>query len=1213
VKSNIGHAQAAAGGAGVIKMVLALQHRTLPPTLHANERSPYIDWSSGEVSLLTRARPWDTDGRPRRGGVSAFGLSGTNAHLILEEAPALGPGDAAESQVPLLASEDVAWPVSGRSAPVLAAQASRLARHVAGRPDLDPVDVGWSLAAGRSVFEHRAVVLGGGRDELAARLVSLAAGEPVQPADGMAAGSVPAGVAGRVAFVFPGQGTQWPGMGRELAAVSPVFAGWLAECAHALAPYVDWSLEDVIAGAPGAPGLEAAEVVQPVLWAVMVSLAAVWEAAGVVPDAVVGHSQGEVAAACVAGMLSMEDAARVVAIRSKALSGLAAQGGMISVVMPVAAVRELLEPWDGRLSVAAVNGPAAVVVSGDLEALDGFEAELSARRVLRWRIPRTDFIAHSAMVQELEDGLLADLAGIRPSAGRARLFSTAECRWMDGAELDAAYWYANVRKTVRFDEAVRGLAASGHRVFIEVSPHPVLTTGTAECLEGAGISGTVTGTLEREDAGARRILVSLARAHVAGATVDWARVTGRGQHVDLPTYPFQRQRYWPEAAMTAAGGDRSATGSWRYRITWVPVTEHGTARLSGIWLLIVPQRPEEDRVARALIDHGADVVPVTVTAGLDRAALADLIGRALPEAELAGVVSLLALDETPIADHPAVPAGLAGTQTLIQALGDAGISAPLWVLTRAAVAAVPGELLASPVQAQAWGLGRVAALEHPDRWGGLIDLPPVLDERAATRLCGVLAGCGEDQSAVRAAGVFGRRLERAPQPEETSEWVPSGTVLVTGGTGAIGGHAARLLARRGMRRVVLASRSGPAAARAAGLAAELAAAGTTVDVLVSDIARRDEVAGLLDRINASGLPLTAVLHTAGLVQLTTLEETDTAELASVLEAKASGAAHLDELTAGMDIEAFVLFSSIAATWGSGQQPAYCAANNYLDALAENRRGRGLAATSIAWGPWGGGGMSDDESITHLRRRGLQVMEPELTVRALAQVIDGGENLVTVADVDWAAFTPPFTLRRPSPLIENLPEVRQVLAAAANDAEPADSDAAAKLAERLAQLSPDDQERLLTDLVRSEAAPVLGHSSPEAVEPGRAFSELGFDSITAVELRNRLSTVTGLRLPATLLFDYPTPVAIAGHLRSAITNDKGHASSVLAEISKLESMLSTVPAADGEYARITAYLETVISKWKENREQKDAISVPEKLESSSDEEVFDFLGKELGIF
>jgi acyl transferase domain-containing protein len=1267
VKSNIGHTQAAAGAAGLIKMVMALRHQTLPPTLHAGERSPYIDWASGDVSLLTEGRPWETDGRPRRAGVSAFGLSGTNAHVILEEAPEPEPAVGFREPVvaaPVLSPGVVAWPVSGRSAGALAALAGRLAARVTG---LDPVDVGWSLA-GRSVFEHRAVVAGGSRDELLAGLAAVAAGEPAAET---VTGSAPAGGAGRVVFVFPGQGAQWAGMGRELAGCSPVFAARLAECGQALAPYVGWSLEDVIAGAEGAPGLDAAEVVQPVLWAVMVSLAAVWEAAGVLPDAVVGHSQGEIAAACVAGMLSLQDAARVVAVRSRALSALDARGGMISVVMPAAAVRELLVPWQGRLSVAAVNGPAAVVVSGDLAALDEFEAELSSRRVLRWRIPQTDFVAHSAAVEQLEEGLLAGLAGIRPRAGRARLFSTAGCRWMDGAELDAAYWYANVRETVRFDEAVRALAASGHRVFIEASPHPVLTTGTAETLEEAGVSGTVTGTLDREDAGARRVLAALARVHVAGATVDWAAVQGRGRLAELPTYPFQRQRYWPlppgpAAGPPAAGGDRagtaaearfwaaveggdaaqlartlavrderglsellpalsawrrqerdrSATSSWRYRITWAPVTEPPPAALAGTWLLLTPAVVNADLAracAQALTGHGADVRVTEAPAGeTGREQLAGLIGAVLPRAGLAGVVSLLALDETPLPGHAVVPAGLAGTQALVQALGDARVAAPLWVLTRGAVAAVPGETLTSPAQAQAWGLGRVAALEHPDRWGGLIDLPEVLDERAAARLCALLAGCGEDQAAIRGAGILGRRLERAPRPANTREWVPGGTVLVTGGTGAIAGHAARWLAGRGAPRVVLASRSGPEAAKAAGLAAELAAGGAAVDVMVSDIARRNEVAWLLDRINASGPPLAGVLHTAGLVQLTTLEETDTAELASVLDAKAGGAAHLDELTAGMNLEAFVLFSSIAATWGSGQQPAYSAANAYLDALAENRRARGLAATSAAWGPWGGGGMSDDESIAHLRRRGLHVKEPELAVRALAQAIDGGESLVTIADVDWAAFAPPFTLRRPSPLITDLAEVRQALAdAAVDEAEPNNAGAAAELAGRLVQLSLDDQRRLLTELVRSEAAPVLGHSSPEQVETGRAFSELGFDSITAVDLRNRLSTITGLRLPATLLFDCPTLAELAEYLRSAVTEDEGYASPVLAEINKLESMLSGMPT-DGEYARITARLEAVVSRWKENREHLDGAAVSEKLESSSDDEIFDFIGKELGI-
>ena len=327
VKSNLGHTQAAAGAAGIIKMVLALQHDLLPRTLHAEEPSPYIDWSAGEVRLLAEPVPWPSDGRPRRAGVSAFGISGTNAHIILEESPAVSDEPAAADRPAPLHADAVPWVVSGRTAAALAAQAARLAAHVASRPDLDPADLAWSLAVSRSVFEHRAVVLGDGPAGLAA----VASGAP---AAGVITGSVPAGGAGRVVFVFPGQGAQWAGMGRELAAASPVFAARLAECGRALAPHVGWDLLDVIEGAEGAPALESAEVTQPVLWAVMVSLAAVWQAAGVTPDAVLGHSQGEIAAATVAGILSLEDAAQVVAVRSRALSALDIEGGMVSVVMP---------------------------------------------------------------------------------------------------------------------------------------------------------------------------------------------------------------------------------------------------------------------------------------------------------------------------------------------------------------------------------------------------------------------------------------------------------------------------------------------------------------------------------------------------------------------------------------------------------------------------------------------------------------------------------------------------------------------------------------------------------------------------------------------------------------------------------------------------------------------------------------------------------------
>ncbi|HEV3288906.1 MAG TPA: SDR family NAD(P)-dependent oxidoreductase, partial [Streptosporangiaceae bacterium] len=583
--------------------------------------------------------------------------------------------------------------------------------------------------------------------------------------------------------------------------------------------------------------------------------------------------------------------------------------------------------------------------------------------------------------------------------------------------------------------------------------------------------------------------------------------------------------------------DKSATGGWRYRVTWVPVTEPAPAMLTGTWLVVVPAgQPDVDLVdgcVRALTAHGAQVTVVEVASAGDRTVLADRIGQ-LPA--VGGVLSLLALDEAPLADYPVVSAGLTGTQALVQALGDAGVGAPLWVVTRGAVAVGVGEVLASPVQAMVWGLGRVAVLEHPDRWGGLIDAPPAWDERAAARLCGVLAAGGEDQVAIRGAGVMARRLVRIPSAGDGQAWMPGGSVLMTGGTGGVAGHVARWLAGRGAPRVVLVSRSGPAAPRAVALAADLAAAGTGAEVIACDIAAREQVAGVLERIAAAGPPLAAVMHAAGLVQGTPLADMSVMELAAMAAAKAAGAMHLHELTADLALEQFVLFSSIAAIWGSGLQPGYSAANTFLDALAEHRRGHGLAATSVAWGPWGGGGMTDHEGGEQLRRRGLEVMDAQLLVRALGQVLDGGETQVTVANVDWARFTPPFTLRRPSPLIGDLPEVRQALADATADGGPAAPGAGAALRQQLVGLPPAEQDRALVALIRSEAATVLRHPSPEAVEASRAFSELGFDSLTAVELRDRLSEVTGLRLPATLLFDYPSPVVAAAFLRSQLAGD-----------------------------------------------------------------------------
>ena len=624
IKSNIGHTQAAAGVAGVIKMVMAMRNGLLPRTLHVDEPSRQVDWSEGAVSLLTREQPWERNGRPRRAAVSSFGISGTNAHVILEEAP---PEEDVEAGVDPVAPDDgvaagehpglpddgaaaaidsvspglfegavVPWVLSGRGADGLHRQAERLLECL-GESVADVTDIGFSLAL-RPALEQRAVVLiepspASAREELLAGVGAVASGASVS--------SVLTGVAGgsaeRVVFVFPGQGAQWEGMAVELLDSSPLFARRMRECGEALSKFVDWRLEGVLRGESGQPGLDRVDVVQPALFAVMVSLAGLWSACGVRPDAVVGHSQGEIAAVCVAGGLSLEDAARVVALRSRALLGLAGRGGMASVALGARELRSRFGELADAISLAAVNGPGSAVVSGDPGVLDDLVGRCEAEGVRARRIP-VDYAAHSPQVEEIRDELLAACAEIVPCAGEVPFWSSVTGGVLDTMELDAEYWYRNLRETVRFERATQGLLEEGYGTFIEISPHPVLALGVQETAGAvsagdragraeerevgpkgradgaeerietpAGVETVgardvgVVGSLRRGEGGTRRFLRSLGEAWARGVAVDWRRLLGEvgAKRAPLPPYAFQRQHYWLQANGLGAG-DVAAAG-----------------------------------------------------------------------------------------------------------------------------------------------------------------------------------------------------------------------------------------------------------------------------------------------------------------------------------------------------------------------------------------------------------------------------------------------------------------------------------------------------------------------------------------------------------------------------------------------------------------------------------------------------------------------------
>nr|QGA70078.1 type I polyketide synthase [Streptomyces sp.] len=1347
VKSNIGHTQAAAGVAGVIKMVMAMRHGRLPRTLHAEQPTSRVDWEEGAVELLKDARDWPADGEPRRAAVSSFGISGTNAHVIIEAAPEPEPRAQEPSwtgPLPLV--------LSGHGEQGLAAQARGLLDHLATGTDPVP-DIAHTLATGRAALTERAVVTGADLPALTAGLTALAEG-----------GTAPNVVRGRpatesrIAFVFPGQGSQWAGMAADLLDTSPAFAARMADCAAALAPVTDWDLiETVRARQP----LERVDVVQPVLWAIMVSLAEVWRAHGVRPAAVIGHSQGEIAAACVAGALSLADGARVVALRSQAIAReLSGRGGMMSVALPETRVRELMGRYEGRVAVAAVNGASSVVLSGDADALDELRETIVAGGDRAKRLP-VDYASHCAHVESIRERLLTDLAGIQARPAEVPFYSTVTGARLDTTRLDAGYWYTNLRQSVLFEPTTRTLLDAGYGVFVECSPHPVLLHSIEETADAAGADVTGLGSLRRDDGGPERVLTALGEAFVAGVPVDWSAVFS-GMPVraaDLPTYAFQRERYW--LGRSAATGDVTAAGldttGHPLLGAAVPVAEGGTlftGRLSTAtapWLadhavsgttllpgtalvelalgaghdlgcghlaeltlqapLPLPERgavqlqlhvaAADDSGHRALTVHsrpeGADGMawtlhatgllapraappsfdltawppqgarPVPVEDAYDRLAglgydygpafqglravwrrgdetfaevelpveregfalhpalfdaalhadglaadgspadgeatarlpfawtgvslhaagatalrvrlhggetlsvqLADPTGA--PVAEVEALVSrpvdpaaltpaarpddLYRLDwpALPVPEAPApgfavldeqgpaaldtvpawvvLPAGDAdpltgarrATERVLTAVQDwladeRTASARLLVLTRGAVA-VGEEDVTDLAGAAVWGLVRAAQGEHPGRF-------VLVDGADADAAVAVAAATAEPQLALRDGTVHVPRLARATPAGPPPALDPDGTVLITGGTGVLGALVARhLVAAHGVRRLVLAGRSGTAADDFADLDAEIV-------VARCDAADRGQLTRLLADVPAEH-PLTAVVHLAGVLDDGLVTDQTPERLDAVLRPKADAAWHLHELTRDLGLAAFVLFSSAAGTVDGAGQSGYAAANAFLDALAAHRRHHGLPAHSLAWGFWeqrtGLTAHLTDADVARMARAGVRPLATEEGLRLLDAALGTAEPLLLPVGLDLAV------LRRAG----DVPAVLRALVPVRARRTAASRADAGSLADRLAALGPAERDAALTELVRTHVAAVLGHGGDMALDPRRSFRELGFDSLTAVELRNRLGTAVGLRLPATLVFDYPDAGALVGFLRSELFGDQAEA-------------------------------------------------------------------------
>ncbi|WP_189895260.1 type I polyketide synthase, partial [Streptomyces canarius] len=1147
LKSNIGHAQAAAGVAGVIKMVKALEHRVLPPTLHAKTPTSEVDWEAGAVRVLDEARAWEG---PLRAGVSAFGISGTNAHLVLEAAPGVPDDRPSRSGEP---PRPVPWLVSAHTEGALRDQARALLDQVEGA---DVRDLGFSLATTRTLLHHRAVVVARGAEGFRAALAALAAGDPPHPV--VTGPAAPGGLA----FLFSGQGAQLPGMGAELAAAFPVFATAFAEASAGVGG-VRVDDADVLRGTAMA---------QRALFAFQVALYRLWESWGMVPDAVIGHSVGEVAAAHVAGVLSLEDACRLVAARADLMERLARDGGVMVSVR--ASEEEVTGTLADGVCVAAVNGPRSVVLSGDAEALETYATRWPGARRLR-----VSHAFHSHHMDGMLDAFAAVVGGLTFHQPSIALLAAGDVTEPD-------HWVRQVREPVRFFDGVRAALARGVRTFCEIGPDAVLTALAQECADDVPGVRCVPSARHGSPEDVQTV-TALGELAAHGVTPRWETVFPGARLTDLPTYTFQRRRYWLEprepdsefwtlvrrqdlGALTRSlrvdgdprlsevlpalerwhhrSGDGAALDRWRYALAWETVVTDPSAKdMAGTWL-VVPSTvddPLTEAVVTALDVRGAEPAVVRIE---------DVPAR-VAQRPVAGVVLLLpAAGGSDATDGRTPVAGLdeaAGIVDLTRRMAAEEAAAPLWFVTRGAVAVDGDDPVSGLGHSLLWGLGPVLRDERPELWGGVVDVP-VAPSAAATELLVTALASGRDQLAVRDDGLRTRRLVRTSY--DGTPWRPAGTVLVTGGTGALGRHVARWLAAEGAAHVVLAGRRGNDAPGIAELCEELAADGVRATAVACDIRDRSALADLLDRY-----PPDAVVHAAAVVDDTTLEGLTPARMEPVLRAKALAAWHLHQLTRARPLTAFVLFSSVAGTLGTAGQGNYAPGNAFLDALAAHRRALGLPATSIAWGPWAGDGLAAADAVAGAAgRHGMSPMEPALAVRGLAAT---EAAFAVVADVDWERFP----AERVTPVVAGLVPDRA--------AEPA-----AALVDRLSGLSEPEQERLVLRTVRSALAAVLGHRDPGALGEDRTLTELGLDSMTAVELRNRLRARTGLELSATVAYNHPTAEELARHLHDRLRRQAATVRpSVTAELDRLEAAVAALPPDADERAPLAQRLRALLGE------------------------------------
>ncbi len=1169
VKSNLGHLEAAAGITGLIKVLLAMRHEKIPPHPHFETPNPMIDWELMNATIPTELVAWPDD--KKLAGVSSFGVGGTNAHVVLEKTRIEENVDGGEDARHLLV-------LSAKSEAALRGQVTRYGEYIIEEdvlkhsPQLG--NVCYTAAVGRSHYPYRLAVVGDCTETLVANLQTAEIAHHDEPP--------------RIAFLFTGQGGQYPNMGRELYESQHVFRQTIDECAAIVAAQgiLDRPLLDVLYPAdPNDRAVDDTRYTHPALFAVEYALAQLWLSWGVEPTALLGHSMGEYTAACVAGVFSLADGLRLVTERGR-LTTQTAAGCMAAVKADAERVADCLHGRDG-VSIAAVNGPDATVISGSPTAIEQAKTLLNAHGI-KVKVLNISFGSHSPLMEPVMGAFERVVRGVGLHRPKIRLISNAAGQLVSDEMTDPAYWTRHLRQPVQFAAGMATLGEMGIGAFIEVSPLPMLLSMGQHCLPAS--EAVWLPTLRPNDE--QTLWQSVGQLYTAGVEIDWnAFYAGKSRHKvsDLPTYAWQRQRHWlPETKPTVESSpvlQMLANGDQTQLIQQLMggFALEQQAILSDVVAALIAAHRNFDAQSIDFaewyyqIDWQLQTVttadPLTISKWCiiaDNAAIAQPLADHLM-AQGAACVVMDRWDATVDADEIVYCAGESDDPlshcervlTLIQQLIDTDVSPHLWMVTTGAQP-VAGETL-SPEQATLWGLGKVAALEHPELRVRLVDIGCEVDIDGLAQ--SLLRDSAETQIAFRDGRRYVARLVQANPPTGVGvRFSAEKTILITGGLGGLGLAVARWMVEQGARRLVLIGRSSPST-QAQQLIDQLTAKGAQINVMQADVSQRADVERVFNAIDPV-YPLCGIIHAAGTLDDGVLRKQTIDRFRTVFGAKVDGARWLHEFSAELPLDFFILFSSAASLLGSASQANHAAANSFMDALAHYRVERGLVGLSINWGAWESVGAAAHK-MERITQRGVGSISPQQGIKTLAQWFNQ-HGQVGIVPIMWDEFREQVA---DAPLFERFVEPTTV--ERRTDGQPRFADAIRD--------APVEQHRaILREHLHSDVRRVLGFPPTQPIAPKTGFFDLGMDSLMAVELRNRLQKTFGVALSSTLAFDYPNPAALEAYIAEQIgvaadtpqllladepAVNGHHTDEFVAEVEQLQTMAALEAAIEAELQHI----------------------------------------------